>query len=157
MAATTPNDLVKKLLDAGAQFTDMTQQRAERLVKELTKSGEVRRKDAEKLVSDLVDRGRETTESIVHAVQRVVEAQMQRLGQRMDHVEAMVDEVAAKVGVTVPKRHTVKEAPVKKAPAKKAAAKKAPTKKAPAKKAPAKRAGTSTSGVRKVTTGRKSP
>ena len=57
------NSLIKRLLDAGMQFTEMSQEQAEKIVKELVKSGQARRKDSEKLVEELVSRGREAGES----------------------------------------------------------------------------------------------
>ncbi|MBI4936309.1 MAG: hypothetical protein HY828_20720 [Actinobacteria bacterium] len=141
------NALIKRLLDAGMQFTEMSQEQAEKIVKELVKGGQAKRKDSEKLVEDLVSRGRDAGESAVASLQAELSKQLGRFASRLDDLEGRVEEMAQKVGlVNKPapaapaKKAPAKKAPAKKAPAKKAAAKKAPAKKAPAKKAPAKKA-----------------
>jgi len=138
--------LFKRLLDAGMQFTEMTQEQAERIVKELVKSGEARKKDSEKMVEELLSRGREAGGSAVASMQSELTKQLGKFAGRLDDIEARVEELAKKLGVTGKAEPApapapaVKKAPAKKAPAKKAAAKKAPAKKAPAKKAAAKKA-----------------
>jgi len=145
------NALIKRLLDAGMQFTGMTQEQAEKIVKELVRNGQARRKDSEKLVEELVSRGREVTESAVAAMQSEWAKQLGRFAARLDDIESNVEEIALKLGITkkpapaaapapAPAKKAApaaKKAPAKKAPAKKAApaAKKTPAKKAPAKKA----------------------
>lgn len=133
--------LFKRLLDAGMQFTEMTQEQAERIVKELVKSGQARKKDSEKMVEELLSRGREAGGSAVASVQSELTKQLGKFAGRLDEIEARVEELAKKIGVTGKSEPAPAPAPAaKKAPAKKAAAKKAPAKKAPAKKAPAKKA-----------------
>ena len=44
----TDSPLLKRLLDAGAQFGEMSQKNAEKLVNDFVKAGQLRRKDAEK-------------------------------------------------------------------------------------------------------------
>ena len=152
------NALIKRLLDAGMQFTGMTQEQAEKIVKELVRNGQARRKDSEKLVEELVSRGREVTESAIAAMQSEWAKQLGRFAARLDDIESNVEEIAHKLGITrkaapsatptkkaapaATKAPAKKAAPVKKAAAKKAPAKKAApaAKKAPAKKAPAKKA-----------------
>jgi polyhydroxyalkanoate synthesis regulator phasin len=153
------NALIKRLLDAGMQFTGMTQEQAEKIVKELVRNGQARRKDSEKLVEELVSRGREVTETAVAAMQAEWTKQLGRFAARLDDIESNVEDIAQKLGITKKPAPAAKKAPAapaaKKAPAKKAApaAKKAPAKKAapaakkapaaktaPAKKAPAKKA-----------------
>jgi polyhydroxyalkanoate synthesis regulator phasin len=161
--------VIKRLVDAGVEFTGLSQSKAEALVRKLVQDGELRRKDAEATVASLVGRGRNTAEGIVASVQREISAQLDKLSARVDEVEHRVEElvntlVARTTGsspapATAPaKKAPAKKAAAKKAPAKKAAAKKAPVKKAPvkkaaAKKAPAKQAAaTGPSGVRRVST-----
>ncbi len=128
----TGKPLLKRWLDSGAQFTEMSQKNAEKLVSEFVKAGQLRRKDAEKTVQRLVERGRSTTEHFVSLMQAEVAKQLGRFAKRLDDVEARVEDVASNFGLA-------KKAPAKKAAAKQAAAKKAPAKKAVAKKAPAKK------------------
>ena len=152
----TGSPVLKRWLDTGLQYTEMSQQNAEKLVSDFVKAGQVRRKDAEKAVKQLVERGRTTTEHVVSLIQSEVTKQLGKFAQRLDDVEARVEDVAGNFGYgskTAAKKApaaAVKSAaaPVKKAAAKKAGAKKAAgpsgvakvaVKKAPAKKAPAKK------------------
>ena len=144
--------LLKRLLDAGLQFTDTTQDQAEKLVREFVKNGQARRKDTELLVEQIVGRGRDAAEQLIATVQAEVARHTARLTAQLDELEARVDDLAARLGVTVPgkKSAPAAKAPAKKAPAKKAAAKKAPAKKAVAKKAPAKKAAATKSPAKKA-------
>src|SRR5262245_7420087 len=121
--------LINRLLDAGIEFSDMSQDRAQKLVKQLVKDGRARRKDSEDLVQRLIDRGRDSTEHLVGAIQSEITRQLGRFAKRLDNVESQVEEIAQKLGIAT---KPVKKAPAKKAPASKAtgAAKKAPAKKA---------------------------
>ncbi|MEP7048088.1 MAG: hypothetical protein ABI949_15460, partial [Ilumatobacteraceae bacterium] len=133
----TGSPVLKRLLDTGMQYTEMSQKNAEKLVSDFVKAGQVRRKDAEKTVQRLVERGRSTTEHLVGVVQSEVAKQLGRFAQRLDDVEARVEDVASGLGLR--SKAPAHSAPVKAASAATAAAKKAPAKKAPAKKAPAKK------------------
>ncbi len=161
------NSTIKKFLDAGTQFTEMSKKQAESLVKTLIKSGEMQRKDADKVIQKLVARGKETTDKISALVQHEVAKQVTAFSDRFDEMEDRVEALAksvrgraSKVAATpAPTQTPAAAAPAKKAPAKKAAAKKtaAPAKKAPAKKAAAKKVpakAVGSSGVRKVATSR---
>jgi polyhydroxyalkanoate synthesis regulator phasin len=147
----TGSPVLKRWLDTGLQYTEMSQKNAEKLVSDFVKAGQVRRKDAEKTVKQLVERGRTTTEHVVSLIQSEVSKQLGKFAQRLDDIEARVEDVAGNFGYgskTAAKKAptaTVKSAA---APAKKAAAKKAAIKRAPAKKAGKKAAGPS--GVAKV-------
>ncbi|MEP7114743.1 MAG: hypothetical protein ABI862_15860, partial [Ilumatobacteraceae bacterium] len=138
----TGSPVLKRLLDTGAQFTEMSQKNAEKLVGEFVKAGQLRRKDAEKTVQQLVERGRSTTEHVISLIQAEVSKQLGRFAQRLDDVEARVEDVAGNFGLASnasakKAAPTAKKAPVKaagpsgvpkvvvrKAPAKKVAAKK---------------------------------
>jgi len=161
MAQTT---VLKRYLDAGMQFTSLNQAKAEALVKDLVKTGELRTDQAQAAVSDLLERSRKNTESFLAQVRADIAAQADSLGLatltditrleklinaiRPDTVKptataAPATKAAAKKAPA--KKSAAKKAPAKKAPAKKAAAKKAPAKKSAAKKAPAKKAAASAS------------
>jgi 4-nitrophenyl phosphatase len=148
--AMSSNDLFKRYLDAGLAFTALTQARAEALVKDLVKAGEVQADQARDTVTDLVERSRKTAEKLAETVRDEVTTQIANLGlaSRTD-IEKLEQRLASIVeSATGPVRKAtnratapVKKAAAKKAPAKKPAAKKAaPAKKASAKKAPAKKA-----------------
>jgi polyhydroxyalkanoate synthesis regulator phasin len=161
----TESPIVKRLLDAGAQFSEMSQKQAERLVNEFVKGGQVRRKDAEKTVQRLLERGRASTEQLVSVIQAEVAKQFARMAERLDSLEGRVDEVASSMGLASPrsivrnrtteprpaagpsgvakvatrKAPAAKKSAAKKTPAKKSAPKKSVAKKTPAKKSAAKK------------------
>lgn len=99
------NPLLKKMLDAGMQFTEMSQKQAEKLVKEFVKAGQARKKDSDELVRQIVDRGRTLSEQVVASVQAEAAKQMSKFAGRLDEIEARVETLAAKVGMA-PKAST---------------------------------------------------
>src|SRR5436309_2922673 len=74
------NDLLKRYLDAGMAFTQMTRSRAESIVKDLVKAGEVQQKQAQKQVDDLVERSRKNTEQLVDLIRKEITAQLASVG-----------------------------------------------------------------------------
>ncbi|HEY4928667.1 MAG TPA: hypothetical protein VIH95_05910 [Acidimicrobiales bacterium] len=130
------NDNIQRYIDAGIAFTNMTRKKAEELVSELVKNGDIQTDEAKARVEELLERGRQGTEVIVSHVRSEVSRQLGAVG--ITSLEDLANQVAALLGRS---STTAKKAPVKKkAPAKKkAAAKKAPAKKSAAKKAPAKK------------------
>jgi polyhydroxyalkanoate synthesis regulator phasin len=160
------NDTLKRYLDAGAAFTQLTRSRAEAIVKDLVKAGELQREQTQAQVEELIERSRRNTEQLVDLVRKEVAAQFKQLG-----VVTKVDlaRIEGRLSSFVPGRAPAKRvakkaaAPAKKAattakksaPAKKAASttKKAVNKAAaPAKKAaaPAKKSAKRASGVKKA-------
>ena len=133
------NDLLKRYLDAGAQFTQMTRSRAEAIVKELVKAGELQREQAQERVEEIVDRSRKNTEQLVDQIRNEIADQLGSLGlatkDDLARLEAKLGGGAARPATSAPAAAAA-AAPsgAKKAPAAPAAAKKAPAKKA-AKKA----------------------
>ena len=140
----TGSPVLKRWLDTGMQYTEMSQKSAEKLVSDFVRAGQVRRKDAEKTVKHLVERGRTTTEHVVSLIQSEVSKQLGKFAKRLDDVEARIEDVAGNLGLG-------SKTPAKKAtpPIKKAAATKASSKKAAIKRSPAKKAA-GPSGVAKV-------
>lgn len=138
------NDVLKRYLDAGIAFTTLNQARAEALVKDLVKAGEVQADQARDTVADLLERSRKNSEKLLDAVRKEVRNQITSLGlaskSDLDRLEARI---ASLFGAAPAKKATAKRAPAKKAPAKKkaatkrTAAKKTATKKAGARKATA--------------------
>jgi polyhydroxyalkanoate synthesis regulator phasin len=112
-------DLLKRYLDAGLAFTQMTQQRAEAIVKDLVKAGEVQAEQASARRDELVERSRKNTEKLVDTVRKEVREQVRSLGlATQSDIEALRKELAA-----VKKASAGKKAPAKKrAPAKASAA-----------------------------------
>ena len=126
-------------------MTQLTRARAEELVQELVKNGEVQRKEAQAKVDDLIERSRKSTEALLSLVHAEVSNQLSSLG--IGGLDDLARQVASLLGrggspakKTAAKKAPAKKAPAKKAPAKKVAVKKAPAKKAAAKKAPATKA-----------------
>lgn len=91
------NPLLKKMLDAGMQFTEISQKQAEKLVKEFVKVGQARKKDSDEMVRQIVDRGRTLSEQIVATVQTEFAKQMGKFAGRLDDVEGRVEALAAKM------------------------------------------------------------
>ena len=149
------DNVFKRLVDAGVQFTGVSQAKAEAFVRKLVNDGQVRRKDAERRVGAFVGKGKDAAEAVVVLLQREFE-RPDSTGCRhdVDEVEHRLEElVSTSWSAAPPARRRARtgrgerhRAPAKKAPAKKAAAKKAPAKKAAAeegarrKKAAAKKA-----------------
>ncbi len=145
------NNVLKRFLDAGVSFTEMTQARAEALVKELVRTGEVQTEHAQAMVTELVERSRKNTEALVAQVRSELAASADSIGlatiadiHRLEQLIMSVLPMTKTKPVEAPSSPPAEKAPAnkaaaKKAPAKKTAAKKTAAKKAPAKKAPAKK------------------
>jgi polyhydroxyalkanoate synthesis regulator phasin len=111
-------DQLKRYLDAGLAFTQMTQQRADAIVKDLVKRGEVQAEQATSRRDELVARSRQNTEKLVETVRKEVRDQVRALGlATQSDVDALRKEIAS-----IKKASAAKKAPAKKAPAKKASA-----------------------------------
>ena len=104
------NDALQRYIDAGIAFTNMTRKKAEELVSELVKNGDIQTDDAKARVDDLVERGRHGTEVIVSAVRSEVSRQLGAVG--ISNLEDLATQVAAMLGRSTP---AAKKAPVKKA------------------------------------------
>jgi polyhydroxyalkanoate synthesis regulator phasin len=161
-------DLLKRYLDAGMAFTAMTKTRAEGIVRELVKAGEISRDQVQTQVDELIERSRRNTDHLVALVRKEVTSQLGDLNTTIRDLERRLTGAGAPAPAkeAAPAKKATKKAapaprsddapaPVKKAragkkvagpapaadaPASDAAVKKAPAKRAPAKKAPAKRA-----------------
>jgi polyhydroxyalkanoate synthesis regulator phasin len=151
------NDVLKRYLDAGVAFTTLTQTRAEALVKDLVKAGEVQADQARDTVTDLLERSRKNSEKLFDAVRKEVRNQITSLGlaskSDLDRLEARIASLfgAAPAARKAAARPTAKKATAKKA-VKRATAKKAPAKKkAATKRTAAKKTATKKAGARKAT------
>ena len=74
------SDILKRYLDAGMAFTQLTRARADGIVKELVRAGEVRRERTQETVDDLVERSRRNTEALLSMVRKEVTSQLSQLG-----------------------------------------------------------------------------
>ncbi|HUF32629.1 MAG TPA: hypothetical protein VMN58_05400 [Acidimicrobiales bacterium] len=146
------NDMLKRYLDAGVAFTQMTQRKAESIVKDLVATGEVQSGQTQARVQELLERSRENTERLLEQVRTEVREQVNALGLAttydISRLRAEIADLKAAGGAspkkTAGKKASTKKTAGKKASAKKTAAKKTTAKKTTAKKAPAKKAGGAT-------------
>lgn len=74
------NDMLKRYLDAGVAFTKMSRSRAEAIINDLVKTGEIQREHAQQRVDELVERSRRNTESLVDLVRRELRQQLGAMG-----------------------------------------------------------------------------
>src|SRR3982751_2452250 len=74
------NDMLRRYLDAGIAFTQMTRERAEAIVRDLVKTGELQRDQAQKNVDDLLDQSRKNTERLLEMVRKEIQDQLQSFG-----------------------------------------------------------------------------
>ena len=117
------NDMLKRYLDAGVAFTKMSRSRAEGIINDLVKAGEVQRGQAQQRVDELVDRSRRNTEQLVDMVRTELRKQLGAMGLAtkadITRLERRIDAVAKSNGAKVPaapkKAATPKKAPAKKA------------------------------------------
>lgn len=126
-------DVVRKYLDAGVSHAQVTRERAEEIIKDLVKAGEVRAEDAQAAVKDLVERSRKSSEALSDRIRTEVKEQMADAKEQLAKVQpasqADIDALTKRIAAV--ERKT--KAPAKKAPTKKPAAKKPAAKKSAAK------------------------
>lgn len=72
--------MLKRYIDAGMAFTQMTRDRAEAIVKELVKAGDVQREQAHERVEELVDRGRKSSDALFEMVRKEIAKQLTGMG-----------------------------------------------------------------------------
>jgi polyhydroxyalkanoate synthesis regulator phasin len=169
------NDFFKRYLDAGLEFRDMTQQRAESLVQDLVDAGEVRADQAREAVSEFLERSRKSSERLIETVRDEVKAQITNLGlaskDDVDRAEKRLLELfgaggarkrarkstsaAKKTTKKAAKKATKKASGAKKTAARKTAAKKTAAKRSTAKKTAAARKSTAKRTAAKRATAKK--
>lgn len=154
------NDILKRYLDAGLAFTQLTRERAEAIVQDLVKAGDVRRKEAEQQIEQLMDRSRKNTEDLLGIIRKEVAEQLRAMGldelakrtaEAAEGEAVKADETAvtgsddpAATQTSAPKADPstttspIDTAPPAASPAEAAPTKGAPTAATPTKKAPAK-------------------
>ena len=138
------DDLFRRSFEAGTAFLDLSRERAEALVKDLVKAGEVQKGKAQKAIDELVERSRKGGEELRQLIKRESAEQIGVLGlatrDDISRLEARLEEMkspaAAPVKRAAPRQAAAKAPAAKKAstPRKKAApaAAKAPAPPAPA-------------------------
>lgn len=73
-------DPLRKYVEAGIAFTQLTKAKAEAIVRELVKAGDVQREQAQERAEDLLDRSRKSTEGLVGIVRREIGQQLSSIG-----------------------------------------------------------------------------
>jgi polyhydroxyalkanoate synthesis regulator phasin len=125
------NDALKRYLDAGIAFTQMTRSKAEEWVQQWVSAGEVGRDQAQQRVDELVERSRKNTEQFLDVVRKEIANQLQALGIATKADLADLEKRMRAQGTAKPAAGSTATGTAKKATAKKA------TKKTTAKKAAA--------------------
>lgn len=74
------SDIWKRYLDAGMEFSQMTRSRAEGIVKDLIRAGEVQREERKQRIEELLERSRKNTEELVNTVRKELSQQLSVLG-----------------------------------------------------------------------------
>jgi polyhydroxyalkanoate synthesis regulator phasin len=75
-----PSEQWKQYVQAGMDVTEVTRKRAEKIVRDLVKSGEVGAHETQQWVEDLLARSRATTEAFAERVRVEVQKQMETIG-----------------------------------------------------------------------------
>jgi polyhydroxyalkanoate synthesis regulator phasin len=151
------NDLLKRLLDAGMTFTAMTQARAEDLIRDLVRAGEVQAEQAQSVIDELVDRSRRNSERLIDAVRAEIRQQMAGLGlATKSDVERLERQIADVSGARGSRKATTKKASARKATKATKATRKSGGRTAAAKKTGAKKTGAKKSPARKAAKSSKS-
>ena len=144
------NDTLRRYLDAGLAFTALTRARAEAIVEDLVKQGEVQTEQAQNAVRDLMDRSRQNTETFFEQVRSEVRDQVSNLGLATQADIARIERKIGGLGSSTSSRPAAKRATAKRATAKKASARKAAAKRTTAKKTTTKKAAARKAPARKT-------
>jgi polyhydroxyalkanoate synthesis regulator phasin len=138
-------------------FAAMTQARAEDLVRDLVRAGEVQAEQAQTVIDELVDRSRRNSERLIDAVRAEIRQQMASLGLAtktdVERLERRIADVSAARGT---RKATSKKAPARKATKSTKATAKSGGRAAGARKAGARKAGAKKAGAKKATKATKS-
>jgi polyhydroxyalkanoate synthesis regulator phasin len=74
------NDMLRRYLDAGMAFTQLTRARAEAIVKDLVKAGELQREQTQDALEDLLERSRKNTDQLRDLVRKEIREQLAGVG-----------------------------------------------------------------------------
>lgn len=114
-------DVVRKYLDAAVSQVQVTREKAEEVVNDLVKSGELRANEAQDAVKDLVDRSRRQSEALSERIRNEVREQLAKV---QPATQADLDALTKRVAAVEKKAAAAAKKPAaKKTAAKKAAAK----------------------------------
>ena len=74
------SDPLRKYVEAGIALTQLTRARAEAIVKDLVRAGDVQREHAQDRVEELLDRSRKGTDGLVGLIRREMSEQLSAMG-----------------------------------------------------------------------------
>ena len=147
----TENDGLRRYVDAATALTQITRSRAEELVRELIKTGELERHRAQDWVETLVKASRDRSEALVDTVRGEVRQQLKELGfTNVDDLAKKVAEILARYSAAGRQATHRPGGKVKKTSTKKSGAKKTSSKTASTKKTSSKTATPKASGAKKA-------
>ncbi len=142
-------NILRRYLDAGMAFTQLTQSRAEAIVRDLVQAGEVQTGQAQATVAELVERSRKNTERLFEQVRRDVRDQVSNLGlatkSDISRLERQISTLSTRSGgaATSASKTSASKTSARKTSARKTSATKSPAKKSStktsAKKSPTKK------------------
>lgn len=113
-------DVVRKYLDTGLEWAQVNREKAEEVVRDLVKAGEVRAEDAQAAVKELIERSRKRSEELSDRIRSEVRDQLAKV---QPASQAELDALRKRVA-TLEKNAKAPKAPAKKPAARKPAAKK---------------------------------
>jgi polyhydroxyalkanoate synthesis regulator phasin len=88
------NDLFRRLLDSGVAFTQMTQERAEAIVRDLVRAGEIQSEQTTRFVQEILEQSRQNTERLLETIRSEIREQVAALGlANRDEVQGLRDAV----------------------------------------------------------------
>ena len=91
------NDGLRRYLEAGISFSQITRSRAEELVRDLIQTGEVERTRAQEWVEDLVTTNRERSEAFLSTIRKEVQRQLAEMDlTNLDELAHRVAEILAR-------------------------------------------------------------
>ena len=146
IGAVSDSDPLRRYVDAGIALTQLTRAKAEAIVKELVKAGEVQREQTHDRVEELLDRSRKTTEGVMGVVRKEMAEQLAAMGfattKALEELEARIEGLERRLDAMAATPAPPGPGPAKAAKASKASkAKPAAKPAAKAGKGPAKAAG----------------
>jgi len=92
-------DPLRRYVEAGIAFTQLTKARAEAMVRDLVKAGDIQREQTQDWVDELLDRSRKSTDSLVALIRSEIAQQLSSMGfatkKDLARLETRVDRLEA--------------------------------------------------------------
>lgn len=99
----TESDPLRKYVEAGLALTQLTRARAEAIVKDLVKAGELHREQAQDRVEELLDRSRKGTEGLVGLIRKEISRQLSSIGfATKEDLESLEARLEGRLAAVVP-------------------------------------------------------